>query len=148
MRREDRQRQAALGATFAAFWRWHSAVAKPLTPEEIDHYLAVVAQPPLPGDEAECLVVKLRPWAEYDDGRQFYMLNMIPVLRRAASLPWGAGPFDRTPEGSNAFYEKSLTSLWLRDASYPRLGGQTLSPTHWCRCFRGRVGSGLLRLDP
>jgi hypothetical protein len=25
--------------------------------------------------------------------------------------------------GHNAYYEKSLTSLWLRNASYPRLGG-------------------------
>ena len=108
-------------------------IREPLTPEEIDHYLAVLAQLPLPGDEAEHLVAKLRPWAESDDGRQFNMLNMIRFYDELHPYP-GAPHFDGTPEESNAFYEKRRTSLWLRNASYPRLGGaaqgQTLIPTH------------------
>jgi hypothetical protein len=132
-----RTHQTALGAaligTFAAFWRWHSPPAKPLTPEEIDQYLDVIAQLPLPGGEAERVVANLRPWAESDDGRQFYMLNMIRFYDELHPYP-GAPDFNGTPQESNAFYEKSLTSLWLRNASYPRLGGaaqgQTLIPTH------------------
>lgn len=112
--------QTALGAaligTFAAFWRWHSPFAKPLTSEEIDHYLAVLAQLPLPGDEAERLVAKLRPWAESDDGRQFYMLNMIRFYDELHPYP-GAPDFDGTPEESNAFYEKSFT---VTDPDAPR----------------------------
>jgi hypothetical protein len=110
-----------------------SPPAKPLTPEEIDHYLAVIAQLPLPGDEGRARGREARPRAESDDGRQLYMLNMIRFYDELHPYP-GAPDFNGTPQESNACYEKSLTSLWLRNASYPRLGGaaqgQTLLTTH------------------
>jgi hypothetical protein len=113
---------AALLAGFAAFWRWHSPRAKPLTKDEIDRYLEIISKISMPGDENEKFIAKVRPWAEADDGKPVYMLNMIrfyPELRRWPGAPEFAG----TPEESNAHYEKSLTSLWLRNASYPMLGG-------------------------
>jgi hypothetical protein len=124
--------QIALGATllgaFACFWRWHSPRASKLTQEEIDHYLELVSQLPLPGDEAERLVARLRPWAEADDGKAVYMLNLMryfPELRR-----WpGAPEFVGTPTEANAHYERNVTPLWLRNASYPLVGGPTQGPS-------------------
>jgi hypothetical protein len=55
------------------------------------------------------------------------MLNMIrffPELRPFS----GAPEFQGTPEESNAYYEKSLTTLWLTNASYPRRGGTAQGP--------------------
>lgn len=124
---------AALLAAFAAFWRWHSPRAKPLTKEEIDHYLEIISKIPMPGDENERLVARLRAWAEADDGKQVFMLNMIRFFPELRSFP-GAPEFQGTPQESNAYYEKRLASLWLRNASYPRLGGavqgQNLIETH------------------
>src|SRR6516165_6220180 len=47
-----------------------------LTADEIDHYLKLVAMLPMPGDGAEQLAARLRPWAEADDGKPTYMLNL------------------------------------------------------------------------
>lgn len=41
----------------------------------------------------------------------------------------GAPEFEGTPEESNAYYEKNLASLWLKNASYPALGGATQGQT-------------------
>jgi hypothetical protein len=124
---------AALLAAFTAFWHRHSPPAKPLTKEEIDYYLEIISKLPLPGDAAGKLVTKLRLWAEADDGKPFYMLNMIRFYDELHRFP-GAPEFDGTPEESNAYYEKCLTSLWLKNASYPVLGGaaqgQTQITTH------------------
>ena len=118
---------AALLAAFAAFSRWHSPRAKPLTKDEIDHYLEAISKIKMPGDENEQLVARLRTWAEADDGKQVYMLNMIRFFDELRPFP-GAPEFDGTPEASNAYYEKSLTKLWLTNASYPRLGGKAQGP--------------------
>ncbi|MGH2578356.1 MAG: hypothetical protein ACRDG9_11510 [Actinomycetota bacterium] len=112
---------ALLGA-FAAFWRWHSPKAQPLTKGEVDRYMEIISKLPLPGDEGEKFVARLRPWAEADDGKPFLMLNMIRFYDELHRYP-GAPKFDGTPEDSNAYYEKQLTSLWLKNASYPVLGG-------------------------
>ena len=113
---------AVLLGAFTGFWRWHSPPVRKLTKEEIDQYLPVILKLPLPGDEIEKIVSRLRVWAEADDGKAVYMLNVIryfPELRR-----WpGAPEFKGTPEEANAYYEKSITSLWLKHASYPMVGG-------------------------
>ena len=118
----------ALLAAFAGFLRWHSPRAKPLTQLEIDHYLDSISKISMPGDENEQLVQRLRAWAEADDGKQVYMLNMIRFFDELHPFP-GAPKFDGTPEESNAYYEKSLTKLWLTNASYPRLGGRAQGPS-------------------
>ena len=101
---------------------WHTPPAKKLTPEEIDEYLAIISKLPLPGDEIDKIVGQLRPWAEADDGKPTYMLNLIRYFPELHRFP-GAPEFDGTPEEANAYYEKSITRLWLRNASYPMVGG-------------------------
>ena len=113
---------AALLGAFGAFSRWHSPPAERLTEVEIDHYLGIIAKLPLPGDECEKIVARLRPWAEEDDGKPVYMLNLIRYFAELHRWP-GAPEFDGTPEEANAYYEKSLTPLWLKHASYPMVGG-------------------------
>ena len=114
---------AALIGAFAGFWRWHSPPAKKLTPEEIDHYLELISKLPLPGDETEKIVCQLRPWAEADDGKPTYMLNLIRYFPELHRFP-GAPEFDGTPEEANAYYEKECMPMWLKAASYPMLGGK------------------------
>ncbi len=114
---------AALIGAFASFWRWHSPPAKKLTPQEIDHYLELISKLPLPGDEIDRIVGQLRLWAEADDGKPTYMLNMIRYFDELHRFP-GAPEFDGTPEEANAYYEKECTPMWLKAASYPMLGGK------------------------
>ena len=112
----------ALAGAFAGFWRWHSPKAKKLTQAEIDHYLGAILKLPLPGDEAATIAGRLRTWAEADDGKPVYMLNMIRYFRELKRFP-GAPEFEGTPEEANAYYEKKCMPMWLRNASYPMLGG-------------------------
>ena len=50
------------------------------------------------------------------------MLNLIRYFPELHRFP-GAPEFDGTPEEANAYYEKSITPLWLKNASYPMVGG-------------------------
>ena len=76
---------------FLGFWLWHSPARKKLTQPEIDHYLgAIERQVFLPEDDKPKALARLRAWAEADDGRPFYMLNLMryyPELRRFQGNP-------------------------------------------------------------
>ncbi|MGN6167711.1 MAG: hypothetical protein ACTHQQ_06020 [Solirubrobacteraceae bacterium] len=115
---------AALVGVFAGFWRWHSPPAKKLTRGEIDHYLEIISGYPAPRDSSE-FIARVRSWAEADDGKPILMLNLLRYFPELRRFP-GAANFDGTPEEANAYYEKRLTPLWLRKASYPLAGGTVL----------------------
>ena len=98
-----------------------------LTTEEIDHYLTLVAKLPLPGDGAEQLVARLRPWAEADDGKSTYMLNLNRYFPELRPFPGGrelhATPV-ATPVEAHGHYHRRLAGKWLRNASYPIFSGR------------------------
>jgi hypothetical protein len=63
---------------FLAFWFWHSPVRRKLTQPKIDRYLgAIERQVFLPQDDKPKALARLRAWAEADDGRPFYMFNLM-----------------------------------------------------------------------
>jgi hypothetical protein len=89
-----------------------------LTPGEVNHYLTQVALLPLPGDGAEQLVARLRPWAEADDGRPTYMLNLNRYFAELRPFP-RAPELQATPVEAHRRYHRRLAWKWLRNASYP-----------------------------
>jgi hypothetical protein len=113
---------AALVILYAGFWAWHSQGAGKLTQAEIDRYLAIIEKLPLPEERVQEFTARLRPWAEADDGKPFYMFNLIHFFPQLQTFP-GAPDFKGTPRQANARYEKSLTWLWLSHASYPTFIG-------------------------
>lgn len=113
---------AALVILYLAFWGWHSQGAGKLTQAEIDRYLAIIEKLPLPDKGVQTFIARLRPWAEADDGKPFYMFNLIEFFPKLQAFP-GAPEFKGTPQQANAHYEKSLTWLWLSHASYPTFIG-------------------------
>lgn len=113
---------AACLLLYVIFWAWHSQGAGKLTEAEIDRYLAMIEKLPLPEKGVQAFIARLRPWAEADDGKPFYMFNLIHFFPKLQPFP-GAPEFKGTPEQANAHYEKSLTWLWLSHASYPTFIG-------------------------
>jgi len=107
---------------YLVFLAWHSPWKRKLTKAEIDHHLAIIEKLPLPAEEAKAITSRLLPWAEADDGKPVYMFNLIHFFPKLRTFP-GAPEFKGTPQESNAYYMKSLTSLWLRHAAYPTFGG-------------------------
>jgi hypothetical protein len=89
-----------------------------LTGDEIDHYLTLIAKLPMPGDGAAQLVAGLRPWAEADDGKPTYMLNLNRYFVELRPFP-GAPEFDATPVAAHDHYHRGLAWKWLRNACYP-----------------------------
>jgi hypothetical protein len=113
---------ATLVILYVVFWLWHSQGAGKLTQEEVDKYVAIVGKFPLPQKAVHAFIARLRPWAEADDGKPVYMLNLIDFFPELRRFP-GAPEFKGTPEEANARYEKSLTWQWLSHASYPTFIG-------------------------
>jgi hypothetical protein len=93
-----------------------------LTVDEIDQYLTRVAMLPLPGDGAKQLVARLRPWAEADDGKPTYMLNLNRYFDELRPFP-GAPELRATPVEAHGQYHRRLAGKWLRNASYPIFNG-------------------------
>jgi hypothetical protein len=113
---------AILLGLFLAFWFWHSPVRRKLDRDEIDRYLREADKLPLPADERNAALARLRAWAEADDGRPVYMLNLMRFDPQLRSLP-GTPDFQGTPEQANAFYEKGVAMILLKRAGYPVVGG-------------------------
>ena len=115
-----------LGASFIVlylvFLAWHSPWKRRLTQAEIDYYMRIIEKLPLPAEEIKAITSRIRPWAEADDGRPVYMFNLIHFFPKVRMFP-GAPEFKGTPEEANAYYEKSITWLWLSHAAYPLFGG-------------------------
>jgi hypothetical protein len=108
---------------FLAFWFWHSPIRRKLTREEIDRYLGEAEKLLLPADEMRAALARLRAWAEADDGKPVYMLNLMRYYPQLRSFP-GTPDFQGTPEQANAFYEKGVLMMLLARAGYPVVGGK------------------------
>ena len=108
---------------FLAFWLWHSPLRGKLTPEEIDRYLGGAQELPLPPEERTAALARLRAWAEADDGKPVYMLNLMRFYPQLRSFP-GTPDFQGTPEQANEFYEKGVLMMLLKRAGYPMVGGK------------------------
>jgi len=112
-----------LAKLFTAFCFWHSPRRRKLTREEIDHYMAIIEKLPARAAEGiQAFTSRIRPWAEADDGKPVFMLNLIRFYPQLHTFT-GAPEFKGTPEEANAYYEKSITPLWLSHAAYPIFAG-------------------------
>jgi hypothetical protein len=107
-----------------AVWLWQSpgAVRGKLTPAEIDRYMATVSRISFPPELRAPILARMRTWAEADDGRPVYMLNLMryhPELRRFEGTPSFAG----TPQQANEFYEERTLPLALGVGAIPIFAG-------------------------
>jgi hypothetical protein len=116
---------AACLGLFLAFWFWHSPARRKLTQPEIDRYLgAIERQVFLPEDDKPKALARLRAWAEADDGRPFYMLNLMRYYPELQRFP-GTPNFQGNPEQANELYEKKVKQLLFQRCGYPILAGRT-----------------------
>jgi hypothetical protein len=120
--------EITLGAIFLGiflrFWYWLTP-GKKLTPEEIDRHLeAVERQVPLPEGEMPEFLARLRAWAEADDGKPVYMLNLMRYYDELRPFP-GAPDFQGSPEESNARYTKHARRMLMKIGGYPMVAGPT-----------------------
>jgi len=120
--------EIVLGAILALFliifciWQAPATARGKLTTAEIDRYLAA-ADRQLVFDGKEQVLARIRAWAQADDGRPVYMLNLMRSYPEIHRLP-GAPDFKGTPEEANRYYEQKAVPLLLKTGSYPLMMGK------------------------
>ncbi len=107
-------------ALFIAIWMWQNpgVIRGPLTQPEITALLAAAEKLPMEPQEMAETITKLRAWMERDDGRAFYMLNLMRYYPELRPFP-GAPDFKGTPQESNARYEELARPMVLKIGGYP-----------------------------
>ena len=106
-----------LAAIYAAFFSWYTSFGGPLTPEEIDWYVAElerVGQPP----EA---IEDIRGFLENDTGDDFAMLNIID-FRESPLVVEGSPPAADSQEMFDRYMEFIYPALFAR-ACHPVMVG-------------------------
>ncbi len=113
---------------FAAVWLWQSPslLGGKIGSQELDAYLAVIEQLAMPPQEKAEALQRLRRWGETDDGRPFYMVNMMRYREALLRYP-GAPDNNMTPEASNRHYEQSVMALVFKVGAYPLAAGNVQS---------------------
>jgi hypothetical protein len=101
---------------------WQST--RKLSPADVDHYIGILERelPPELEDRDE-FIARLRAWAENDDGRPVYMLNLMRFFDHLKSFP--GAPTTGTPKEANAQYEAAVTPMLIKRGGYPILTGST-----------------------
>jgi hypothetical protein len=128
LRREEPMFEIALaGVLFALFvtvWFWQNPglIRGRLRAQEIAQFLARVEGLPFSEEERPEVLKRLRAWLESDDGKPFYMLNLMRYYPELRPLP-NAPDFKGTPRESNARYEAAAKSMLLKIGGYPLYAG-------------------------
>ena len=119
-------RTGILGALYALYYYWHNRpLARPLSHEEVAaHFRELEGRAEgLPNDARPLdkrTRARLRRFLEADDGRPFYMLNLMQY-REWASYPDDTDADVQTGAEANALYSRAVLRELLKRGSYPVL---------------------------
>jgi hypothetical protein len=109
---------AVAGALYAGFLLWYTGIGGPLTPEEIERYVEIMAQ----REPDEQRLAGLRKFLEEDTGGDLVMVNAILLHRR----PLRVGEV-REGESSQEVLDRYMSYMWpalLKRACHPVVGGR------------------------
>ena len=107
------------GSLYALFLLWQNRwFSKPLTGAEVDAYLAKLATNSQEQESADADLDSFRAFLLADDGKPFYMVNLMQY-RRQALYPDGSHPEVETGHEANALYSKAVVKELLKRGSYP-----------------------------
>ncbi len=94
-----------------------------LTHAEVDRYIAAIdTQIPMDPTEKAASLARLRAWAQADDGRPVYMLNLMRYYPHLHPIS-GAAPFAGTPAQANRRYEDATMPLLFKVGGVPQFAG-------------------------
>jgi hypothetical protein len=110
-----------LAVLYAAFFAWYTSFSGPLSPEEIDHYVARLAES---GGDPQRLAV-FRRFMEGDTGDDFAMVNVIEMRERPLEVA-GVEVGDTSAEVLERYTRPFLRQAF-RDAAHPILLGAAAS---------------------
>ncbi len=108
----------ALLIIFGAFclWQQPALIVGKLTAAEIDQYIAAADHNlHFPPDvDKQDILRRVRAWAEADDGKPAYMLNLMRYNDKIDDVPGAPQGFKGTPKEANLLYEDKAMGLILK----------------------------------
>jgi hypothetical protein len=119
---------AAMAFFFALICYWYYAPTEPMTEEEVDQAMAILERSSrkytfsegLGPAEIDQMMVELRRFAITDDGRPFYMANIMKLRKEAEPLyPEGYPDPQQTIEEADEAYGLALLPLLMRMGAHP-----------------------------
>ncbi len=115
-------------ALYGLFLLWYGGRGKPLTEDEIETFLAEIrARAGGSNEQPEpILLTNLRALTAKDDGRAFYMVNLMR-FRKQAAYPADSGITDADALAANARYNRAIIPLLLKRAGHPLFAGRVRS---------------------
>ena len=115
---------ATLGLLYLLFWFCYGSRGKPLTQAEVESLLSEMKRRAGKESQAEesPLLNQFRELTKNDDGREFYMVNLLK-FRQKALYPAGS-PFDDDPLAANTRYSRAILPLLLKHGGHPVFLGQ------------------------
>lgn len=113
-------------ALFVIWARRKQEPNRPLTKGEIDRYITILTEKfPFPGGSAPAnRIARMRAFAEADDGRDFYMLNLLRFNESMAEGPAPAASFAGTPQEANVIYEANTKPILVKSGAFPIFAGK------------------------
>jgi hypothetical protein len=106
---------------YGSFWVWYSGWRPPLTPTEIDGFMARIEHIEQYKEDA-AIKARLRGFLEKDDGGEFFMVNLIRMRDKALPIA-GARP-DETPRQVLDHYSTKFMPTILAHAGWLVTGGR------------------------
>jgi len=109
---------------YLAFLFWYGGKGKPLSQSEVESLLAEMKR--RAGKQAQTdespLLQQFRELTENDDGREYYMVNLLK-FRKKALYPEGS-TFGDDPMAANDRYNRTIVPLLLKHGGHPVFLGQ------------------------
>ena len=109
---------------YAAFLLWYGGNGKPITTVEVDVLLAEIKRRAGKQDSEEKspILQQFRDLTQNDDGREYYMVNLLK-FRKKALYPEGTS-FGDDPLEANDRYNRAIIPLLLKHGGHPIFLGQ------------------------
>jgi hypothetical protein len=109
---------------YLAFLFWYGGKGKPLTAVEVDVFLAKIKRRAGTQDSKEesPILQEFRDLTQNDDGREYYMVNLLK-FRKKALYPEGSS-FGDDPLAANDRYNRAIIPLLLKYGGHPVFLGQ------------------------
>ncbi|MEM9622554.1 MAG: hypothetical protein AAF993_12945 [Pseudomonadota bacterium] len=108
------------GLVYLAFFGWYTSFKGPLTPAEIDTYMAHFAAQA--DDATPARLASLRRFMEEDTGDDFVMVNVIEMYAEPLAIP-GVLPGENSDEVLNKYMQYMYPALFSR-ACHPIFFGE------------------------
>lgn len=105
---------------YGLFWFWYVGMPRPLTRAEIDAHMATVAASNL--DAPPERLATVRAFLEADDGREFFMLNLVRVSQEPVLAP-GATEMSDARTVLDGYTRHFMPALFRR-AGHPAFFGR------------------------